>query len=107
MNCQKFESIVSELARDQMMEAELRVDALSHSNECSPCATHLRSEEMLTSNLYGLAAETELLQAPDRVERHLVQAFRERKGLEPQAKVTHRARYWLGAVAAVLLVFAV
>jgi hypothetical protein len=31
MNCQRFECIASELARNQIMEADVRVEALAHS----------------------------------------------------------------------------
>jgi hypothetical protein len=48
MNCQKFESVVSELARGQMMAAELRGEALAHIDACEDCAGRLRDEEMLT-----------------------------------------------------------
>jgi len=34
MNCQKLESVVSELARGQMMAAELRGEALAHVDAC-------------------------------------------------------------------------
>ena len=37
MNCQRFEQVVSELARGQMMEAEVRSEALAHSEECERC----------------------------------------------------------------------
>ena len=43
MNCQKFESVVSELARGQMMAAELRGEALAHVDGCEDCAVRLRN----------------------------------------------------------------
>ena len=48
MNCQRFENVVSELAREQMMAAEQRGEALAHSETCEKCAARLRDEEMLT-----------------------------------------------------------
>ena len=44
MNCQKFESVVSELARGQMMAAEQRGEALAHSDACEDCARRLRDD---------------------------------------------------------------
>ena len=41
MNCQRFESVVSELARGQMMAAEQRAEALAHSDACDDCAARL------------------------------------------------------------------
>ena len=51
MNCQRFESIVSELARNQIMEADVRREALAHSANCVNCLACLRNEEMLTRGL--------------------------------------------------------
>ncbi len=42
MNCQRFESVVSELARGQMMAAEQRGEALAHSDACDDCAARLQ-----------------------------------------------------------------
>jgi hypothetical protein len=102
MNCQRFENIVSELARGQMMAAEQRGEALAHSNACEHCAARLRDEEMLTRGLRSLAAQMDHLAAPDHLEARLLEAFRTRPGMAP---VRHsRPRYWLAAVAAVLLI---
>jgi hypothetical protein len=68
MNCQRFEQLVSELARGQMMEAELRGEALAHSENCEHCLARLRDEEKLTRGLQMLAAEMETLAAPAEME---------------------------------------
>ena len=57
MNCQRFENVVSELARGQMMAVEQRGEALAHSETCEKCAARLRDEEMLTLGLQSLASE--------------------------------------------------
>ena len=104
MNCQRFEQLVSELARGQMMEAELRVEALAHSEYCERCLARLRDEEKLTRGLQMVAAQMETLQAPDAIELKLREAFRTRHVAAPLAVNSSRSRYWLMAVAAMLLV---
>jgi hypothetical protein len=104
MNCQKFESVVSELARGQMMAAELRRKALAHSDACDDCAMRLRDEEMLTRGLHSLAAEMESLEAPAMIESNLVMAFRARNAVVPAPVVRRHSAYWLAAVAAMLLI---
>ena len=101
MNCQKFESIVSELARSQIMEVENRSEALAHSEECAPCRLRLRNEEMLTRGLRALALETESASAPNQFEQQLLVAFRERNVLHFASLTRSRRPYWLAAAAAV------
>lgn len=103
MNCQRFEQVVSELARGQMMEAEVRTEALAHSDECERCLARLRDEENITRGLQLLAADMESLAAPAEIELKLREAFRERRVVAPVAVASSRSRYWLVAVAAVLL----
>jgi hypothetical protein len=104
MNCQRFEQLVSELARGQMMEAELRGEALAHSENCEHCLARLRDEEKLTRGLQMLTAEMETLAAPAEMELKLREAFRTRHIATPMAVSSSRSRYWLVAVAAMLLV---
>jgi hypothetical protein len=87
-----------------MMEAEVRTEALAHSEECERCAARLRDEETLTHGLQLLAADMDSLEAPAEIELKLREAFRERRvAAPPVVVVASRSRYWLVAVAAVLL----
>lgn len=107
MNCQRFEQVVSDLARSQMMEADVRAEALVHTAQCEACATRLADEEKLTRGLEFLAAEMNSLAAPDAVELKLREAFSRRHVVVPIAATavsSARARYWQVAVAALLLV---
>ena len=104
MNCQRFENVVGELARGQMMEADVRAEALAHSDECEHCLARLRDEERLTRGLQMLAADMESTSAPAELENKLLEAFRNRNVVVPMASTQSRSRYWLIAVAAVLLV---
>ncbi len=107
MNCQRFEQVVSDLARGQMMEADVRAEALAHSEQCEHCEARLADEEKLTRGLQFVAAGMESLEAPDGVEFKLREAFRRRHEVVPVAAYSAkswRSRYWLVAVAAMLLV---
>lgn len=105
MNCQRFEQVVSDLARSQMMEADVRTEALAHSEECGDCLARLRDEETLTRGLRWLAADIESLSAPNEIELNLREAFRSRQVPAPVvASSSVASRYWLMAVAAALLV---
>ena len=104
MNCQRFDSVVSELARGQMMAAGQRGEALAHSETCERCAARLRDEEMLTLGLQSLAAEMETLGAPAAVESKLLEAFRTRHVVTPIASRRSNASYWAAAIAAMLLI---
>jgi hypothetical protein len=99
MNCQRFENVVSDLARGQMMAAEQRGEALAHSETCERCAARLRDEEMLTRGLQSLAAEMETLDAPAAVEGKLLEAFRNR---EVVTRRRSNASYWAAAIAAMV-----
>jgi hypothetical protein len=104
MNCQRFETVVSELARGQMMAAEQRAEALAHSDVCDDCAARLGDEQMLTLGLQSLASDMESLEAPREIEAKLLAAFRAREVVVPIAKRQSNSRYWLAAIAAMLLI---
>lgn len=61
-------------------------------------------EEMLTRGLQALASEMKDLEAPDHVEVKLLKAFRARQVVVPMPARKSNSRYWLAAVAAVLLI---
>jgi hypothetical protein len=61
-------------------------------------------EEMLTRGLKALAAEMESLEAPPAVEAKLREAFRARNVVVPIRRRQASSRYWLVAVAAMLLI---
>ena len=106
MNCQRFETVVSELARGQMMAAGKKTEALAHSDVCDDCAARLGDEQMLTLGLQSLATEMESLEAPREIEAKVLEAFRARDVVVPIVPITKRSssRYWLAAIAAMLLI---
>ncbi len=104
MNCQKFENVVSELARSQIIEAEVREVALAHTAECVRCKQRLQHEELLTRGLRALSMEVQSAQAPGDIELRLREAFRARPSFPPAAVAHSGRRYWLVAAAAILLI---
>jgi len=104
MNCQKFETVVSELARNQMMEADIRAEALAHTFKCSDCSDRMRDQKLLSSGLSALAADMNHMQAPPQLELKLREAFRQVNQVTPfTVKKQGHTRYWLSAIAAMLL----
>jgi hypothetical protein len=108
MNCQRFEDVVSDIAREQIIDAAARAEALRHGEHCEYCAGRLDDERAITLNLRGLAENLETASAPSRVQAHLLAAFDELKIVHFPAHsgVTSRQRvpYLIGAIAAGLLI---
>ncbi|MDQ2975200.1 MAG: hypothetical protein M3R69_07295 [Acidobacteriota bacterium] len=108
MNCQNFESIVNELARQQMMEANLREQALAHTSDCQVCALRLADERVLTQKLRAVSGEMNKMEAPARIEVELLAAFRKHKFTNQFTRrgrsAIHDWRYWATAAAAALLI---
>lgn len=103
MNCQNFESMVNELARQQMMEANARDQALAHTSECGACAIRLGDEQSLTQNLRDVTREMGALEAPARIEGELLAAFRKQKFTAPERSANRSWSYWATAIAAAVL----
>jgi hypothetical protein len=119
MNCNNFEAIISDLAREQMLEAHTRESALKHVEECAACAKLLSDERALTRGLRSLAATMQHMEAPASVEANLLAKFRERTAaaiVEQSAPVVvempQRSSRWQrwypqAVAAAVILMFAI
>ena len=104
MNCQRFEELVSELARGQMMDADLRTTALAHSKDCLACTERLCDEQSLTRGLHALASQSESLRPSSDIEARLLSALRQQHvQVLPLRSRNVSRRYWLAVAAAVLL----
>jgi len=104
MNCQKFESLASDLARGEMMEVDVLSDARAHQAECSSCSLRLHDEEMLTRGLHSVAVEMNSWQASEATEQSLLASFRQHSVVVPLTSTRSYRPYWLTAVAAILLI---
>ena len=91
MNCQEF--------------WEQEPAALDHLRACPACATRYARHRELGARLRLLGAETRHLEAPARVERMLLAAFRSQAGLAPARRRAGWAApaLWAAAVAATVL----
>jgi cell division septation protein DedD len=76
MNCQTFETVVSELARDQMLEASAREQAILHTRQCEECSSRLNEQLNLTAQLRQLSADMRIVQMPQGAEETLLAEFR-------------------------------
>jgi hypothetical protein len=76
MNCGNFETIITELARDQIVDAHLRESALEHPKYCAVCANRFANEMALTAGLHALSASTAAHTPSDKIETTLLEAFR-------------------------------
>jgi len=81
MNCGKFETIVTDLARASVMDASVRAGASAHAEVCARCAARLADERALTQDLCAFAAASENIEAPPRIETNLRAAFQNRAAL--------------------------
>jgi len=105
MNCQKVEEVASEIVRGQMMEADVRRDALAHCDICESCSERLTNERWLSRALQALSAQMEEMDAPASVQSELLKTFRAEKQAVGETVVSRSSkRYWIAAAAAVLVV---
>src|SRR5258708_27539900 len=109
MNCQRFEDVVGDIAREQIIDAGERVEALGHGERCERCAQRLADERAMTIHLRSLAKEMKSAGAPERVEARLLAAFDEFALTQfPAPSVSappHPLHYFVGADAALVLNF--
>lgn len=102
MNCQTFSELASDIAREQMMDATARAQALAHTDGCVRCTERLRAQEHLTADMRELVSATEDQTASTVVWERLSIAFDART-------ITHittnrrRRIYAAGAIAAMLI----
>jgi hypothetical protein len=108
MSCRNYETILTEVARGQMLDARARTDALAHAEACARCAARLADERALSAGLRALASSAAAAQTPLRLEEALVTAFRHRSTFvpagAPAAAAKPRRAWWAVAAAAVLVV---
>jgi hypothetical protein len=97
MNCEDFENSVNDLAREQMMEAGIRAQALEHRDACAACAQRLAEESALSFKLRVLAADARSAEVPS-MGNEILAALRERQ--VPMGRGTTRLRFRVMAVAA-------
>jgi len=101
MNCREFDDVVFELARGWVADGA----ALAHTDACSRCAVRLANERDVAAALRILATSSQSLEAPARVERMLLAAFR--RGARAQSAAKSGALWPAWGIAEALAVLAV
>jgi len=91
MNCEEFELIVHDMAREQPLDAAVRREGLAHVSACANCAGRLAASHSLSFGLRAVAAESELKQAPASVEAALLEAFHRQ---QRRARAMHQPSGW-------------
>lgn len=102
MNCQTFAELASDIARDQMMDAAARVQALAHTEVCVSCALQLRAQQHLTSDFRELVSTSKDETASAAVWENLSIAF-DARTITPIKTNRRRRVYAVGAIAAMLV----
>ncbi|MGH9873614.1 MAG: hypothetical protein ACRD9S_14290 [Pyrinomonadaceae bacterium] len=102
MNCEDFETNVNDLAREQVMEATVRADALTHRDECDACARRLEDESALSFRLRALATDTNAVTVPA-LGSELLTALRSRQAtmVRPSGTASWQSRAVITAAMAV------
>ncbi|HKB68660.1 MAG TPA: hypothetical protein VKC61_22555 [Pyrinomonadaceae bacterium] len=104
MNCQDFESNVEGLAREEIMEASVRAEALAHGEGCEACARRLDEQRSLSFKLRALARETNSAKLPP-MGNDLLTAFRTRQAATNRP-ATITSRHYRAVVAGAMAVAA-
>ena len=107
MNCQTFSELARDIARDQMMDAAARAQALAHARDCASCAAWLNAQQHLTADLREVVSATRDANPSPVVWENLSAAF-DTRAVAHITTNRRRAIYVAGALAAMLvLAFAV
>jgi hypothetical protein len=79
MNCEQFQDILQDLARNEWLDVPTLKDAFEHADNCGACDDLLQEAETLTGNLRSLAVLDSGRQASLDVEKSVLQAFARQK----------------------------
>jgi len=77
MNCEDFSNVVFDIAREQLLEAGVRVAALDHAGSCDQCHVRLVAERQLSRHLRALSEAMRALDAPQ-IDGRVIAACRSR-----------------------------
>lgn len=106
MDCSQFEEVLHDLDRPGTRGLELREVALVHAESCSRCAQLMTDAESLDFSLQTIALREAHLEAPPRIEAHLLKEFRLHNAAASRRRMQGRLAA-LGIAAAILLALGV
>jgi hypothetical protein len=102
MNCVEFESLITDLVRDEVLATGPREAALGHAQACARCGARLADEQTLTTGLRALSLAYQEEQAPWNVEAALRATFAQEQRPAP----VRRRHLWIPATIAAAAVLA-
>lgn len=79
MNCQQFQDVHQDLARNEWLDIATLKDAFEHADDCSACDELLQEAEVLSADLRSLATAYAGREAPAHIEKSVLEAFAQRK----------------------------
>jgi hypothetical protein len=103
MNCVSFAELVHSLVRYELLDLDLREQAMLHADGCAECAARLATAQALADATEFARASLYAEQAPQRVSAALMAEYR--RAHEPRRVGMHAARWALAAAAVVALSF--
>lgn len=103
MNCEKLETVVSALAREEIEDANERATALTHIDRCGRCARILEEQRRLSANFRALAQQMNAIEAPVRLERRILASLQQRSVVRTFPAKRRLLPNWAGALAAAIL----
>jgi hypothetical protein len=102
MNCEDFSNVVLDIAREQLLEAGVRVAALDHAGRCDHCRVRLAAEQQLSRQLRALSQAMRPFGAAPRIDARVIAACRSRSTVF-NLRMPQRRKTWAAIAAMVLL----
>src|SRR5262245_21365220 len=103
MKCEDFSNVVLDIAREQLLEAGVRVAALEHAAGCDYCRVRLAAEQQLSRHLRALSEAMRPLGAAPQIDARVIAACRSRSTVF-NFRTPQRRKTWAAVAAVVLLV---
>jgi hypothetical protein len=95
MDCQGFDILLDDLARNVSIDLAIRRRGLEHAQNCQECRMRLAEAQSLSAGLRALAAADASRQAPLQLEGALLNAFEEHMRIDSEARAV-RLFSWAG-----------
>src|SRR5262245_38998357 len=102
MKCEDFSSVVLDIAREQLLDAGVRVAALDHAGSCDHGRVRLATEQQLSRQLRALSEAMKPLGAAPEIDARVIAACHSRSSVF-NLRIPQRRKTWAAVAAMVLL----
>ena len=102
MNCEDFSKVVLDIAREQLLDAGVRVAALEHAGGCDSCCVRLAAQQQLSRHLRALSEAMRPLGGAPQIDPRAIAACRSRSRVL-NFRTPQRRKTWAAVAAVVLL----